>query len=30
MKQDAIGTLKLEHPGMISTIGRNHVLDARK
>lgn len=30
MKQDAIATLKREHPGKISTTGRNHVLDARK
>lgn len=28
--QDAIGTLKREHPGTILTTGRNHVLDARK
>ena len=30
MKQDAIATLKREHPGRISTTGRNHVLDARR
>jgi ubiquinone/menaquinone biosynthesis C-methylase UbiE len=30
MKQDAIATLKREHPGKVSTTGRNHVLDARK
>jgi ubiquinone/menaquinone biosynthesis C-methylase UbiE len=30
MKKDAIATLKREHPGKISTTGRNHVLDARK
>ncbi len=30
MKQDAIATLTREHPGAISTTGRNHVLDARK
>jgi SAM-dependent methyltransferase len=30
MKQDAIATLKREHPGTISTTGRNHVLDARR
>ncbi len=28
--QDAVTTLKREHPGTISTTGRNHVLDARK
>jgi len=28
--QDAIATLKRDHPGTISTTGRNHVLDARK
>jgi ubiquinone/menaquinone biosynthesis C-methylase UbiE len=27
--QDAIATLKREHPGTITTTGRNHVLDAR-
>jgi ubiquinone/menaquinone biosynthesis C-methylase UbiE len=27
--QDAVATLKREHPGTISTTGRNHVLDAR-
>ena len=30
MKRDAIETLRREHPGKISTTGRNHVLDARK
>jgi ubiquinone/menaquinone biosynthesis C-methylase UbiE len=28
--QDALATLKREHPGAITTTGRNHVLDARK
>ncbi len=28
--QDAVATLKREHPGTISTSGRNHVLDARR
>ena len=28
--QDAIATLKREHPATIVTTGRNHVLDARK
>jgi ubiquinone/menaquinone biosynthesis C-methylase UbiE len=28
--QDAVTTLKREHPGTIVTTGRNHVLDARK
>jgi hypothetical protein len=28
--QDALATLKRDHPGTISTTGRNHVLDARK
>ncbi len=28
--QDAVATLKREHPGTISTTGRNHVLDARR
>jgi len=30
IKRDAIATLKREQPGLISTTGRNHVLDARK
>jgi hypothetical protein len=28
--QDALATLKRDHPGAITTTGRNHVLDARK
>ncbi len=28
--RDALATLKRDHPGTISTTGRNHVLDARK
>jgi len=28
--QDALATLERDHPGPISTTGRNHVLDARK
>jgi ubiquinone/menaquinone biosynthesis C-methylase UbiE len=28
--EDAVATLKREHPGTILTTGRNHVLDARK
>src|SRR5712692_11665472 len=28
--QEALATLKREHPGTIATTGRNHVLDARK
>jgi ubiquinone/menaquinone biosynthesis C-methylase UbiE len=28
--QDAVATLKREHPGTISTTARNHVLDARR
>ena len=29
-REDAVATLKREHPGTILTTGRNHVLDARK
>jgi len=30
IQQDALEALKREHPGKISTTGRNHVLDARR